>query len=129
MQPPIGEKRVGELGKWIRREYKVSGVSWEANSTDVAASGLGWIAIGLKGEAVLGVWCYDGIDITVRSALIPHRAKVFENSGFTVSKIVSRADRALNKSRRGEKKQNEAPCERVGVDQSMPLDNPDGQSC
>ncbi|KAF3793329.1 GTP-binding protein BRASSINAZOLE INSENSITIVE PALE GREEN 2 [Nymphaea thermarum] len=130
LQPPIGEKRVGELGKWIRREYKISGASWDVNSTDVAAAGLGWFAIGLKGEAVLGVWCYDGIDITVRGALIPDKAKMFETAGFTVSKIVSRADKAINKTRRDEKmKQNEGPSERVGIDQSVALDNPDAQSC
>ncbi|KAL5999598.1 hypothetical protein ACLOJK_037883 [Asimina triloba] len=97
LQPPIGEKRVAELGKWVRREFRISGNSWDSSSVDIAAAGLGWYAVGLKGEAVIGVWTYDGVDIISRSSLIPHRAQIFEVTGFTVSKIVSRADSALNK--------------------------------
>ncbi|XP_058069044.1 GTP-binding protein BRASSINAZOLE INSENSITIVE PALE GREEN 2, chloroplastic [Magnolia sinica] len=110
LQPPIGEKRVAELGKWVRREFSVSGNSWDASSVDVAAAGLGWFAVGLKGEAVLGVWTYDGVDVTLRSSLIPHRAQMFEVTGFTVSKIVSRADSSVNKqhSSRKEKKQSDS---------------------
>lgn len=100
MQPPIGENRVEELGKWVRRECRVNGDSWDESSVDVAAAGLGWFAIGLKGEAVLGIWTYDGVDIILRKSLLPARACVFEEAGFTVSKIVSKADQALNKSKR-----------------------------
>ncbi|XAR62411.1 Nitric-oxide synthase (NADPH dependent) [Bertholletia excelsa] len=97
LQPPIGEKRTEELGKWIKREFLVSGNSWDSSSVDIATAGLGWFAVGLKGEAFLGVWTYDGIDVSLRNALIPHRAQNFEVAGFTVSKIVSKADQASNK--------------------------------
>ncbi|PKA57269.1 Putative nitric oxide synthase [Apostasia shenzhenica] len=97
LQPPIGEKRIGELGEWMRTEFRVRGDNWEGSSTDIAAAGLGWIAIGLKGEAVLGVWTYDGIDVVSRNSLITKKAKIFEEAGFSVSKIVSRADSILNK--------------------------------
>ncbi|XP_007050674.2 PREDICTED: GTP-binding protein BRASSINAZOLE INSENSITIVE PALE GREEN 2, chloroplastic [Theobroma cacao] len=103
LQPPIGEERVEELGSWVRKEFHVSGHSWDSSSVDLAAAGIGWFAIGLNGEAVLGVWTYDGVDVVLRNALIPHRAQLFEEAGFTVSKIVSKADQALNKSQ----KQNE----------------------
>lgn len=97
LQPPIGEKRVAELGIWARREFRVSGNSWDSSSVDVAAAGLGWFAIGLNGEAVLGIWTYDGVDVVLRNSLIPFRSHFFEVAGFTVSKIVSKADQVLNK--------------------------------
>ncbi|KAK9999727.1 hypothetical protein SO802_019330 [Lithocarpus litseifolius] len=104
LQPPTGEKRVEELGKWVRREYRVCGNSWYSSSVDIGASGLGWFAVGLKGEAVLGVWTYEGVDVVLRNSLIPYRSHTFEVAGFTVSKIVSKADQALNKRRHNEKK-------------------------
>ncbi|KAJ1383052.1 P-loop containing nucleoside triphosphate hydrolase [Sesbania bispinosa] len=105
LQPPIGEKRVQELGNWARREFHVSGNSWDSSSVDIAAAGLGWFAIGLKGDAVLGVWTYEGVDVVLRNSLIPYRSYTFEVAGFTVSKIVSQSDKALNKShQRNDKK-------------------------
>ncbi|KAK4441023.1 GTP-binding protein BRASSINAZOLE INSENSITIVE PALE GREEN 2, chloroplastic [Sesamum alatum] len=104
LQPPIGEGRVEELGKWVKREFRVSGDMWDSSSVDIAAAGLGWFAIGLKGEAQLGVWTYDGVDVIVRNALLPQRSRDFEVAGFTVSEIVSKADRARSKKHRNEKK-------------------------
>lgn len=103
-QPPIGKQRVEELGRWVRKEFRVRGNWWDSSCVDIACGGLGWFAIGLKGEAVVGVWTYDGVDVTLRNALIPHRSHTFEVTGFTVSKIVSKADKSLNKQRQ---KQNE----------------------
>lgn len=103
-QPPIGEGRVQELGKWVRKEFRVTGDSWDSSSVDIAAAGLGWFSIGLKGEAVLGIWTYEGVDLILRNSLIPFRSKLFEDAGFTVSKIVARADQALNKLKRGSEK-------------------------
>lgn len=104
MQPPIGESRVKELGKWERKEIPVTGTSWDSSSVDVAVAGLGWFAVGLKGEAVLGVWTYDGVDVVARSSLLHNRSQNFEVTGFTVSKIVSKADKASNKQGQGQKK-------------------------
>ncbi|KAK9274255.1 hypothetical protein L1049_019069 [Liquidambar formosana] len=83
LQPPTGEQRIEELGKWVRREFRICGNSWDSSSVDVAAAGLGWFAVGLKGEAVLGVWTYDGVDVTLRNSLIPYRSQIFEVAGFT----------------------------------------------
>ncbi|ERN19824.1 GTP-binding protein BRASSINAZOLE INSENSITIVE PALE GREEN 2, chloroplastic [Amborella trichopoda] len=99
LQPPIGENRIQELGKWVRKDFTITGSSWEVSSMDVAAAGLGWFAVGFKGEAHLAVWTYEGVDVILRNALIPERACIFETTGFTVSKIVSRADKASNKQR------------------------------
>ncbi|KAF4372812.1 hypothetical protein G4B88_028787 [Cannabis sativa] len=100
LQPPIGKARVKELGQWVRKEFRVCGNSWDSSSVDISAAGLGWFAIGLKGEAQLGVWTYDGIDVVLRNSLIPQRSQYFEVSGFTVSKIVSKADQSSNKALR-----------------------------
>ncbi|CAM0951146.1 unnamed protein product [Alopecurus aequalis] len=99
------QKRVSELGKWVRKQFKVSGDNWDKNTIDVAISGLGWYGIGLKGEAVLGLWTYDGVDVVPRSSLVHERASIFEEAGFSVSKIVSQADSMTNKLK-GSKKTN-----------------------
>ncbi|KAG8387339.1 hypothetical protein BUALT_Bualt02G0011200 [Buddleja alternifolia] len=104
LQPPIETRRVEELGKWVKREFHVTGNGWDSSSIDIAAAGLGWFAIGLKGEASLGVWTYEGVDVILRNALLPQRSHKFEVSGFTVSEIVSKADRARSKKYQNEKK-------------------------
>ncbi|KAF6160794.1 hypothetical protein GIB67_035995 [Kingdonia uniflora] len=119
LQPPIGDKRVEELGIWVRKEFHVSGNSWNVSAVDIAAAGLGWFAVGLKGEAVLGAWTYDGVDVTVHNSLIPHRSRFFEVPGFTVSKIVSNADRSLNKQLRDKKEKKQDYWEEV-VSETLP---------
>ncbi|KAK2641416.1 hypothetical protein Ddye_023179 [Dipteronia dyeriana] len=131
LQPPIGVKRVKELGKWVRKEFKVSGNSWDSSSVDIAAAGLGWFAVGLKGEAVLGAWSYEGVDIVVRNSLLPHRSPLFEVTGFTVSKIVSKADQALNKAKRqseGKRKQKD-PEETIPAESSLLTAGSGSSSC
>ncbi|GMI76537.1 hypothetical protein HRI_001323000 [Hibiscus trionum] len=91
LQPPIGEDRASELGKWQEREVKVSGSSWDVNSIDIAAAGLGWFSLGLKGEATLALWTYDGVDITLREPLVLDRARFLERPGFWLPKAVSDA--------------------------------------
>lgn len=81
----------------MRREFRVCGSSWDSSCVDAAAAGLGWFAIGLKGEAVLSIWTYEGIEVVIRSSVIPYRSNFFEDAGFTVSKIVSKADQVANK--------------------------------
>ncbi|KAG6401633.1 hypothetical protein SASPL_138497 [Salvia splendens] len=112
LQPPIGEGRVEKLGKWVKKEIQVCGESWDSSSVDIAAAGLGWFAVGLKGEAALAVWTYDGVEVTARHALLPQRAKNFEVAGFTVSEIVSKADRA--RSKQGPKKKKSSSLKSAG---------------
>jgi hypothetical protein len=88
-QPPIGEERASELGKWEEREVKVSGTSWDVNSIDIAVAGLGWLSLGLKGEATLTLWTYDGIEITLREPLVLDRAPFIERPGFWLPKAIS----------------------------------------
>ncbi|XVF40968.1 hypothetical protein PTKIN_Ptkin01aG0243600 [Pterospermum kingtungense] len=91
LQPPIGEDRASELGKWEEREIKVSGNSWDGNSIDIAAAGLGWFSLGLKCEATLALWTYDGIEITLREPLVLDRAPFLERPGFWLPKVISDA--------------------------------------
>lgn len=104
LQPPIGQERVEKLGKWVRKEFHVSGSWWDSSSVDIAVSGLGWFAIGLRGNAVVGVWTYDGVEMTIRDALLPQRSHNFLVAGFTTSDIVSEADRASNNNRKNGKR-------------------------
>ena len=66
---------------------------------------LDWFAIGLKGEAVLGVWTYKGVDVALCKSLIPYRSHTFEVAGFIVSKIISEANQSLNKQCQNEKEE------------------------
>lgn len=128
LQPPIGQERVKELGKWVRKQFKVSGNSWDTNSKDIAIAGLGWFGIGLKGEAVLGLWTYDGVDVISRSSLVHERASIFEEAGFTVSQIVSKADSMTNKLKSTKKpkkermKRTSSPTEPEASDLLPPID-------
>ncbi|CAI9297661.1 unnamed protein product [Lactuca saligna] len=97
LQPPIGADRVCELGKWEAREVKVSGTSWDVNSVDLAAAGLGWLSLGLKGEASLSLWTFDGIEITTREPLVLDRARFLERPGFLLPKAISEAVANQNK--------------------------------
>lgn len=91
LQPPTGEDRASELGKWEEREIKVSGTSWDANSIDISIAGLGWFSVGLKGEATLTLWSYAGIEITLREPLVLDRAPFLERPGFLLPKAISDA--------------------------------------
>lgn len=100
LQPPIGNERVPELGKWEDREMKVSGNSWVVNSVDIAAAGLGWFSIGLKGEARLTLWTYDGIEITTREPLVLDRAPVIERSGFWLPNTIGKQTKSEAKKKK-----------------------------
>ncbi|CAA6673118.1 unnamed protein product [Spirodela intermedia] len=85
------QDRASELGQWNPREIKVSGISWEVKSVDIAVAGLGWLSIGLKGEATLLLWTYDGVYVTQREPLVIDRAPFIERPGFLLPKAISDA--------------------------------------
>ncbi|KAL6493903.1 GTP-binding protein BRASSINAZOLE INSENSITIVE PALE GREEN 2, chloroplastic [Orobanche gracilis] len=91
LQPPVGVERVSELGEWVRRDIKASGSSWDVNSVDVSVTGFGWFSLGLKGEANLTLWIYDGIHFTLREPLVLDRAPFLERPGFWLPKAISEA--------------------------------------
>ncbi|GFQ07766.1 uncharacterized protein yqeh [Phtheirospermum japonicum] len=91
LQPPVGIDRVSEMGEWVKKDIKASGTSWDVKSLDVAVAGLGWFSLGLKGEANLSLWTYDGILITLREPLVLDRAPFLERPGFWLPKAISEA--------------------------------------
>ncbi|XP_043695482.1 GTP-binding protein BRASSINAZOLE INSENSITIVE PALE GREEN 2, chloroplastic [Telopea speciosissima] len=91
LQPPIGVDRVPELGKWEHKEFKVSGSSWDVNSIDIAVAGFGWFSLGLKGEATLALWTYNGVETSLREPLVLDRAQFLERAGFLLPKAISDA--------------------------------------
>ncbi|XP_030520544.1 GTP-binding protein BRASSINAZOLE INSENSITIVE PALE GREEN 2, chloroplastic [Rhodamnia argentea] len=105
LQPPVGKERASELGKWEEREIKFSGTSWDVNSLDIAIAGLGWFSIGLKGEATLSLWTYNGIEVTLREPLVLDRARFLERPGFWLPKAISDAIGNQNKLESKRKKE------------------------
>ncbi|CAN8279723.1 unnamed protein product [Cochlearia groenlandica] len=109
LQPPIGENRACELGSWEEKEIRVTGSSWEVKSIDVSVAGLGWISLGLKGEATLALWTYQGIDVTLREPLVIDRAPFLERPGFWLPKAITEAlgtySSKLDDARRRKKQQ------------------------
>ncbi|KAM6592514.1 hypothetical protein CsatA_000217 [Cannabis sativa] len=91
LQPPIGAERATEIGSLEGRDLKVSRTSWGTNSLDVSLAGLGWLSLGLKGEATLKLWTFDGIEITQREPLVLDRARFLERPGFWLPKAISEA--------------------------------------
>ncbi|XP_014489765.1 GTP-binding protein BRASSINAZOLE INSENSITIVE PALE GREEN 2, chloroplastic [Vigna radiata var. radiata] len=98
LQPPIGNDRGAELGRWQEREVKVCGTSWDVNSIDIAIAGLGWFSLGLKGEATTKLWSFDGVEVTLREPLVLDRAPFLEKPGFWLPKAIS--DAIGNQTRR-----------------------------
>lgn len=91
----------------MKRDVKASGTSWDVNSVDVAVAGLGWFSLGLKGEASLSLWTYDGIQITLREPLVLDRASNLERPGFWLPKAISEAIGKQNKLEAQSKREDE----------------------
>ncbi|WOL02889.1 GTP-binding protein BRASSINAZOLE INSENSITIVE PALE GREEN 2, chloroplastic [Canna indica] len=104
LQPPIDQDQATELGEWKEREMKISGISWDVNSVDIAACGLGWFSLGLKGEATVVLWTFDGVKVTQREPLVLDRAPFLERPGFLLPKAIS--DAIGNQSKREAEKKN-----------------------
>lgn len=46
------------------------------------AAGLGWVAVGVDGDASFRAWAPPGIAVTTRDALMPKYAEVFQRPGL-----------------------------------------------
>lgn len=117
LQPPTGTDRVSELGAWENTDINASGTSWDVNSVDIAVAGLGWFSLGLKGEANLSLWTYDGIQITLREPLVLDRAPFLERPGFWLPKAIS--DAVANQSKL-EAKSRKIEEKRAGLHSDIP---------
>lgn len=105
LQPPVSTDRVSELGEWQEREFKVTGTSWDLNSSDIAVAGFGWCSLGLKGDATLKLWTYQGIEALLREPLVLDRAPFIERPGFWLPKAISDAIGNQSKIEAQQKKQ------------------------
>lgn len=53
--------------------------------TDICIAGLGWVSVGLLGQATLKVWTPAGVAVTRRAALLTEQAKDFERPGWSAN--------------------------------------------
>ncbi|CAG9467096.1 unnamed protein product [Pedinophyceae sp. YPF-701] len=83
LSPPRSAERGASLGELVPADVEVEGSSWRESSVDVCVSGLGWVAVGCEGPALLRVWAPRGVAVTTRDALVPDFAKRFETPGFS----------------------------------------------
>ena len=90
-QPPVGTDQLSEMGTRTEKEYKVKGSSWDVNSSDIAIARLGWLSLGLKGEATLKLWTYDTVEVVLREPLALDRASFLERPGFWLPQAISDA--------------------------------------
>jgi hypothetical protein len=81
--PPGSVERFAELPAWSARDVAVEGTDWLKSTVDIHIAGLGWVAVGVKGEAKFRVWVAPTVQVTTRPALIPDYAKEFERPGFS----------------------------------------------
>lgn len=79
------------MGSWTEREFKVTGTSWDVNSSDIAVAGLGWLSLGLKGDATLKLRTYDSVEVVLREPLALDRAPYLERPGFWLPQAISDA--------------------------------------
>ena len=83
LTPPVGsEERMEAFPALSSTEVVVQGDSWRESSVDVAIAGLGWVGVGVAGEAKFKVWAPPGVAITTRDAMLPDFARDLERPGF-----------------------------------------------
>ena len=83
LSPPAGEKRVRQMGEWGSRTVNVYGSSWQKSDRDITVSGLGWIGVGVNGNASFRVWTHEGVRVATREALVPDLARDLHRPGFS----------------------------------------------
>ncbi len=86
----------------VPTEVSVTGDTWKESSVDVCIAGLGWLAVGVSGEARVTVWAPPGVAITTRDAIVPDFAKEFCKPGF--DKLLQRANSSKGAKKGGGKK-------------------------
>lgn len=70
-------------GRWVATDIEVTGTDWRRSTADLAVAGLGWLAVGCAGPAVLRVWTLPGVGLATRPALVPDFAEQFERPGLS----------------------------------------------
>ena len=83
LTPPLGEKRVRQLGEWGSRTVSVYGDDWGKSARDISIGGLGWVGVGVNGNASFRVWTHEGVQVETREALVPDMAFDLQRPGFS----------------------------------------------
>jgi ribosome biogenesis GTPase A len=81
-QEDLDDRIMGSMSNKISTDVSVRGDSWKQSSVDICIAGLGWVGVGLAGEARITVSAPEGVAITTRDALVPDMAKEFCKPGF-----------------------------------------------
>ena len=81
--PPIGEQRVRAMGEWGSRVVNVYGEDWTTSTRDISIGGLGWVGVGVKGNAAFRVWTNEGVQVETRESLVPDMARDLQRPGFS----------------------------------------------
>ena len=109
LTPPIAadeddlDRRIKqEMPTPVPTEVVITGNNWKESSVDVCIAGLGWVAVGVSGEARVTVWAPPGVAITTRDAIVPDFAKEFCKPGF--DKLLQRSNSAKGTKKGGGKK-------------------------
>ena len=84
LTPPVGEQRVRQLGAWGSRMVNVYGDDWSKSARDISIGGLGWVGVGVSGNASFRVWTHEGVQVETREALVPDMAYDLQRRGFVV---------------------------------------------
>ena len=58
LAPPLDQNH--KLGPLVPTLVIVQGPNWKQSSMDIAVAGLGWVAVGVSGEAEFTVWAHEG---------------------------------------------------------------------
>ena len=83
LSPPCGENRVAQLGEWGCRTVTVYGESWQRSDRDISIGGLGWVGVGVNGNASFRVWTHEGVQVETREALVPDMSRDLCRPGFS----------------------------------------------
>ena len=83
LSPPVGENRVAQLGEWGCRTVTVYGESWQRSDRDISIGGLGWVGVGVNGNASFRVWTHEGVQVETREALVPDMSRDLCRPGFS----------------------------------------------
>ena len=60
-------------------------------------TGLGWVAVGVKGPADLKLWVHKGVGVTTHASILPDYAQALERPGFSNSNL-KQVDKSRAKS-------------------------------
>lgn len=83
LTPPLGAQRVRQLGEWGSRLVNVYGDDWTRSARDISIGGLGWVGVGVNGNASFRVWTHEGVLVETREALVPDMAYDLQRPGFS----------------------------------------------